>query len=158
MILRIAAIVMLVACGVWGLLGVPGAAGVAPAPASSGSTSLDLPAAFGAALIPVFFAYGGWQTANFVAAEVREPRRNLPRALVIGMVGVIGLYVAVNVICVKVLGPAGLAATPAPASAVMDRVAGTTGRELLAVGITISTLGFLSQELSGDGGAARAGR
>jgi len=147
MILRIAAIVMLVACGAWGLLGVPGAAGVAPTPGSSGSTSLDLAAAFGAALIPVFFAYGGWQTANFVAAEVREPRRNLPRALVIGMVGVIALYVAVNVICVKVLGPAGLAATPAPASAVMDRVAGTAGRELLAVGITISTLGFLSQSV-----------
>jgi APA family basic amino acid/polyamine antiporter len=127
MMLRIAAIVTLVVCGVWGLPGVPGATGVGPITASSGPTSLDLAAAFGAAMIPVFFAYGGWQTANFVAAEVREPRRNLPRALIIGMAGVITLYVAVNVICVKVLGPAGLAAAPAPASAVMERVAGRRG-------------------------------
>jgi basic amino acid/polyamine antiporter, APA family len=147
MLLRIAAIVMLVACGVWGFPEVSAAAGVGPTAAPSGPTSLDLAAAIGAAMIPVFFAYGGWHTANFVAAEVREPRRNLPRALVIGMAGVIALYIAVNVICVKVLGPAGLAATPVPASAVMQRVAGPTGRKLLAVGITISTLGFLSQSV-----------
>lgn len=147
MILRIAAVVMLIACGLWGLMGAPGATSVETRVVSSGSAWTDLVAAFGAALIPVFFAYGGWQTANFVAAEVREPRRNLPRALVIGMLGVIGLYVAVNVVCVAVLGPAGLAATPAPAAAVVERVAGANGRQLLAAGIAISTLGFLSQSV-----------
>jgi len=37
----------------------------------------------GAAIVPVLFAYGGWQTASFVSGEIREPRKNLPRALII---------------------------------------------------------------------------
>jgi APA family basic amino acid/polyamine antiporter len=42
-------------------------------------------AAFGAAMTPVMFAYGGWQTASFVAGEMREPRRDLPRGLLVGV-------------------------------------------------------------------------
>jgi basic amino acid/polyamine antiporter, APA family len=51
---------------------------------------------FGAAMVPVLFAYGGWQTANFIAAEVKESRKNLPRGLLIGVLGVVALYTAVN--------------------------------------------------------------
>ncbi|MFY9554248.1 MAG: amino acid permease [Blastocatellia bacterium] len=100
---------------------------------------------FGAALVPVLFAYGGWQTASFVAGEMREPRRDLPRALLIGVVGVIVLYLAVNFVCVSVLGVDGLAATTTPASEVMRLVLGEKGRTMIAIGIAISTLGFLSQ-------------
>ena len=39
---------------------------------------------FGAALIPILFAYGGWQNANYVAEEIENPRRNLPLSLLIG--------------------------------------------------------------------------
>ncbi len=46
---------------------------------------------FGAAMVPVLFAYGGWQTANFLAAEVKEPRKNLPRGLLLGVLGVVVL-------------------------------------------------------------------
>ena len=60
--------------------------------------------AFGAALIPAQFAYGGWQTACFVAGEVREPRKNLPRGLLFGVLGVIAVYLSVNFVCVYVLG------------------------------------------------------
>jgi len=109
--------------------------------------SFSLLTAMGAALVPVLFSYGGWQTANFVAEEVREPRKNLPRALVIGVVGVILLYLSVNFVCVYVLGPAGLARTMTPASAVMRAVLGSKGAALIAVGITISALGFLSQSI-----------
>lgn len=63
--------------------------------------------AFGAAMVPVLFAYGGWQAANFVAAEVREPRRNLPRALVAGVLGVVVLYLGANWVYLRGLGPAG---------------------------------------------------
>jgi len=107
--------------------------------------SVDLLTAFGAALTPVLFAYGGWQTANFVAAEVREPSRNLPRALILGVIGVILLYLAVNFVYLRVLGPAGLAANTTPATAVMERALGAAGGKLIALGIVVSTLGFLSQ-------------
>lgn len=107
----------------------------------------NLPAAFGAAMIPVLFAYGGWQTANFLAGEIKEPRKNLSRALLIGVAGVVALYVGVNVICVRALGPVGLAETRAPATAVMRLALGQTGAKWIAIAITISTLGFLSQSI-----------
>ena len=81
--------------------------------------SPGLGSAIGAAMIPVAFAYGGWQTASFVAGEMRDPRRDLSRGLVIGVIGVIVLYLAVNFVCLRVLSPNGLAATRIPASAVM---------------------------------------
>jgi APA family basic amino acid/polyamine antiporter len=101
--------------------------------------------AFGAALVPVLFAYGGWQTANFIAGEIREPRKNLPRALVLGVIGVVLLYLAVNYVCVSVLGVQTLADTKTPASEVMRLALGEKGARLIAIGIAISTLGFLSQ-------------
>jgi len=91
------------------------------------------------------FAYGGWQTASFVAGEMRNPRRDLARGLLIGVLGVVALYVAVNVACVLALGAGGLAASPTPATAVMRMAFGERGAALIAVGIAISTLGFLSQ-------------
>ena len=103
--------------------------------------------AFGAAMVPVLFAYGGWQTASFIAGEVREPRKNLPRGLLFGVTGVTALYLAVNFVCVRALGPEGLAATETPASEVMRRAFGETGARMIAVGIAISTLGFLSQAI-----------
>ena len=95
----------------------------------------------------MLFAYGGFQTSNYVAAEIREPRKNLPKALLLGVIGVIVLYVAANFIYVQALSPAGLAATATPASAVMSRALGSLGGSLIAVAIAISTLGFLSQAM-----------
>jgi basic amino acid/polyamine antiporter, APA family len=107
--------------------------------------STGLIGTIGAAMIPVAFAYGGWQTASFVAGEMRDPRRDLSRGLFLGVSGVVVLYVSVNFVCVRVLGPAGLAATSTPASAVMRAALGETGARWIAIGIAISTLGFLSQ-------------
>ena len=58
-------------------------------PISAGSDAIQ---GFGAALIPVLFTYGGWQTANFVAGEVKNPRRNLVIALVGGVLAVTVIY------------------------------------------------------------------
>ncbi len=109
--------------------------------------SLDLLTAVGAAMVPVLFAFGGWQTSNFIAEEVKEPRKNLARALVIGVAGVIVLYVGVNFVCVRTLGPDGLANTRVPATAVMRVAMGDSGARLIALGIAVSTLGFLSQSV-----------
>ena len=102
---------------------------------------------FGGAMVPVLFAYGGWQTANFIAAEVKEPKKNLPRGLLIGMLGVLLLYTAVNWVCLRSLGPQALAATSTPATAVMRLALGERGAKFIAAAIAISTLGFLSQSI-----------
>jgi len=111
-------------------------------PASAGLLS-----AFGAAMVPVVFAYGGWQTASFVSGEMKEPRRDLPRALVLGVVGVAALYTSVNYVCLRALGVNALANTSTPASAVMRLALGQRGAMIIALGIAVSTLGFLSQSV-----------
>lgn len=100
---------------------------------------------FGAAMIPVLFAYGGWQTTSFVAGELKNPVRDLPRGLLLGVAGVVVIYTAVNFVCLRALGPERLAATTTPASAVMRAAFGSTGGRLIALAIAISALGFLSQ-------------
>ena len=102
-------------------------------------------AGFGTALIPVLFAYGGYQTSCFVAGEMKNPRRDLPRALVFGVTGVAALYLSVSWVCLRALGPERLAITKAPASAVMRMALGNAGAKVIALGIAISALGFLAQ-------------
>jgi basic amino acid/polyamine antiporter, APA family len=144
MILKILAIATLVLCG---FLPLKISHRSFVSPLLDRPMSLNLLAAFGAGLIPVLFAYGGWQTSSFVSGEVREPQKTLPRALVAGVIGVVLLYTSVNFVCVRVLGTEGLAASKAPASDVMRFVWGETGARLIAAGIAISTLGFLSQSM-----------
>ncbi len=57
--------------------------------------------AFAGALVPVLFSYGGSHTVTFMAAEVRDAPRTLPRGLVMGVLGVIALYLAVNLACLR---------------------------------------------------------
>jgi APA family basic amino acid/polyamine antiporter len=91
------------------------------------------------------FSYGGWQTSSFVAGEMRDPRRDLARGLLLGVAGVVLLYTAVAFVCVHALGPAGLGGSKTPATDVMRLALGSRGATFIAIGITISTLGFLSQ-------------
>ena len=65
--------------------------------------------AFGAALVPILFAYGGWQNANYIAEEIDNPRRNLPLSLLVGTLAVVLIYVTVNVVYLRALGLEGLA-------------------------------------------------
>jgi len=120
------------------------AAPAAPPVAAAALPATGLVAAFGAALVPVFFAYGGYQNTGFAAEELKDPVRDLPRGLLWGVSGVILLYVSVATVSVRVLGAAGLAATGTPASDVMTRALGPAGGKLIALGIAVSTLGFLS--------------
>jgi len=114
---------------------------------SSAPTLWNSLTAFGAALIPVQFAYGGWQTSCFVSGEVREPQKNLPRGLLLGVLGVIAVYLSVSFVCVHALGPVGLYQTRTPASSVMQLALGENGARIIAAGIAVSTIGFLSQSM-----------
>jgi APA family basic amino acid/polyamine antiporter len=142
MTLKVLAIVMLVTCG---LCFVKDQRSTQAVDTSTISASWQTCAAFAAAMVPVLFSYGGWHTTTFVAGEVREPARNLPRGLILGVAGVIALYVAVNFVCLRVLGVDQLAKTKHPASEVMQQTVGPNGAALISVGIAISALGFLSQ-------------
>jgi APA family basic amino acid/polyamine antiporter len=141
MMLKILALALLV---ISGLCFVTGAQST-PGPVLDRPLSPGLLTGMGAAMTPVMFAYGGWQTASFIAGEMRDPRRDLARGLLIGVMGVVLLYMIVNFVCLYALGAEGLAATRTPASAVMRLAFGERGAALIAVGISISTLGFLSQ-------------
>jgi APA family basic amino acid/polyamine antiporter len=146
MILKLAAIAVLVVLGL--VLAHPLTNGTnGTATTVHASTTWQALIAFGAALIPTQFAYGGWQTACFVAGEVREPRKNLPRGLLLGVLGVIVVYLSVNYVCVHVLGAEALSQTKTPATAVMRLALGNNGARFIAAGIAISTVGFLSQSM-----------
>ena len=100
--------------------------------------------AVGAALVPVLFAFGGWQQTNFVAEELIDAERNLPRALVAGVIIVVAVYLLANLAYLRTLGVAGLAGSSAPAADAISRLLGSRGRVLIAAGIAISTFGFLN--------------
>ena len=140
MLIKLVAIALLIGVGCFG-------------PIKNNSAGVELPidsggfAGLARAMVPVLFAYGGWQTASFVSGEMRNPRRDLPRGLLIGVIGVIVCYVLVSYSCLRVLGVADLARTSVPASEVMRYAFGERGAQVIAAGIAISTLGFLSQSI-----------
>jgi len=101
------------------------------------------------ALMPVLFSYGGWYYVNDIAGELRDPSRNLPRALIFGMLLVAACYLLANLSYLLVLGHAGLANSETPAADVMQHVFGDAGGRLIAAGIAISTLGFCNISVIG---------
>jgi len=141
MVLKIAAIGSFVAVGLFA----PHA--VAPTtivPPPLGTTTF---AALGLAMVPVLFAYSGWQTASFMSAELKDPAKTLARGMVVGVLCVVALYLAVNAVCLRVLGPGGLAATTTPASAIAQIAFGPVGARIMAAVVALSTLGFLSNQI-----------
>lgn len=137
-VLKLSALAVLILAG---LLLEPDAA---PPGTLSPLPSQQIGLAIGAALVPVLFAFGGWQQTNFVAEELIDAERNLPRALVAGVLIVIAVYLLANIAYLRTLGVAGLAASNAPAADAVSRLLGSRGRGLIAAGIAISTFGFLN--------------
>ena len=139
-LLKLAALGILIVAGLWAILG--GRALPAPVllPLVHGTATIS----FAGALVPVLFAYGGWQQTNFVAEEMVDASRNLPRALLWGVAIVLVVYLLANVVYLKVLGVGGLADSTAPAADTMQVIFGPAGRTFIAVGIALSTVGFLN--------------
>ncbi len=109
--------------------------------------SLNFILVFGAAMTPVLFAYGGWQTASFLGGEVRDVRRILPRGILLGVLAVIAVYTLINFAYLRTLGTAGLAANTTPASSAMNILLGARGAKIIAAGIAFSAFGFLAQSM-----------
>jgi len=141
-ILKLVALAALIGAG---LLAAPSTALYRPLPPSTAPEGWwGVVVGVGAALVPILFTYGGWQQTNFIAEEIIDAERNLPRALVTGVAGVVVVYVLANVAYLRVLGSAGLAASIAPAAEVMRALLGPAGGTLIAAGIALSTFGFLN--------------
>jgi basic amino acid/polyamine antiporter, APA family len=135
-VLKLAALAGLIAAG----LALAHSTAPAAAPGRAAGSGLR---AFGAALVPVLFTYGGWQQTNFIAEEIVAPERTLPRALLLGVAIVAAVYLLANLVYLRLLGAAGLAASTAPAADAMRAVLGPAGGTFIAAGIAVSTFGFL---------------
>lgn len=93
---------------------------------------------FGVAMISVLWAYEGWQYATFSAAEAIHPQRDYPRAFLIGLLSLIGLYMLANVAYMAVLGAKGAAATDTIAATSVAAVLGPGSAKLVSLAILIS--------------------
>ena len=138
-VLKVAALVVLIGAGFLA----PSEPGWWTVARESGAPGTATTLAFGAALIPVLFAYGGWQNANYIAEEIDNPRRNLPLSLLAGTLTVVIVYVLVNAVYLRALGLEGLAATMTPASRAAEGMFGAWGDNFVTAAIAISTFGFL---------------
>ncbi|HTM26246.1 MAG TPA: amino acid permease [Vicinamibacterales bacterium] len=139
-VLKVAALAALVLAG-FVAAGHPGWWSDARVPAAAGSSTV---VAFGAAMVPILFSYGGWQSANYVGEEIADPKRNLPRALIAGTLAVVAIYVTINVVYLRALGLEGLATSSAPAAEAARRTFGAYGDVFVSSAIAISTFGFLN--------------
>ncbi len=118
-----------------------------------GSSHAALPAAspapltvagFFAALVAALWAYDGWNNVSMVASEIRQPQRNLPRALIWGTIGVIGIYLLANSAYFHVLTGAEVAATPRVAAEMMRRILGAGGAGAVSIAAMISIFAALN--------------
>jgi APA family basic amino acid/polyamine antiporter len=104
-------------------------------------------AAFGLALVSVLWAFDGWADLSFVAGEVKDPRRNLPRAIIIGTVAVIAIYLLANVAYMAVLSVDEIRHSRLVAAEVAQRLIGAPGVIFVACTVMLSTFGTLNGTL-----------
>jgi amino acid transporter len=95
-------------------------------------------------LVLVMFAYGGWSDMSYVAAEVRDPARNIFRALLLGTGSVLAIYLAVNLAFVQALGLDGLMQSAAAAADVIRLRVGTWGAKAISILVVVSCLGAIN--------------
>ncbi|HVF39017.1 MAG TPA: amino acid permease [Gemmatimonadaceae bacterium] len=122
-------------------LGLPETGGHYTPIAPPGSFSI---AAFGLALVSVLWVYDGWADVSFVGGEVENPRRNLPRALIIGTTAIIVIYLLANLAYLAVLPVAEMRTSKLVAADVADRLVGAGGVAFVATVVMISTFGTLN--------------
>lgn len=105
------------------------------------------PGVYGLALVSVLWAFDGWADLSFVGGEVKDPRRNLPRALVGGSLLVLGIYLLANLAYLAVLPVEEIARSPLVAAEVAQRLLGEPGVVFVAITVMLSTFGTLNGSL-----------
>jgi len=96
------------------------------------------------AMVLVMFTYGGWNDMSFVATEIKNPAKNILRALVLGVCTVSVIYLLINIAMLMALGHAGLAASDTPASDMLKVTIGSGAEKIMALLICITALGAVN--------------
>jgi basic amino acid/polyamine antiporter, APA family len=126
------------------LLGLPRTGGHFTPAAPAGSFHV---AAFGLALVSVLWAFDGWADLSFVAGEVKEPRRVLPRAIILGTCAVIAIYLLANIGYLAVMSVEEISRSRLVAADVAQRLIGPAGVVFVASTVMLSTFGTLNATL-----------
>jgi APA family basic amino acid/polyamine antiporter len=100
-----------------------------------------------AAMVPILFSFGGWQQATWVGGEVRDPERNLPKAILVGVAVIVAIYLAVNWGYLHLLGLDAAAKSESIAADAAAVVVGDGGRRAVAGAIALSAFGVLNSQL-----------
>ena len=148
---RLSIVASSVKVGALGLLILGGLVVLAPRAGSSlasadiaAPTGISLLSAFGLALIPIFFAYDGWENSTQVAEEVRDPKRNVPRSLILGTLVVLVIYVLANLVYLLAVGPGTVGESTFAAGEAADAIFGDGARIAVSVAILISIVGTVN--------------
>lgn len=118
--------------------------------ASAGHFATFIPAAkapfagFFAALVASLWAYDGWNNVSMVASEVKDPQRSLPRSLILGVLGVMAIYVAMTVAYFLVLSASDVASGDRVAVVMMQKMFGTAGGTFVSIAVMISIFAALN--------------
>lgn len=107
-------------------------------------TGLSLMSAFGLALIPIFFAYDGWENSTQVAEEVRDPQRNVPRSLILGTLIVLAIYVLANLVYLLAVGPGTVGTSTFAAGETADAIFAPGANVVISVAILVSIIGTVN--------------
>ncbi len=137
--LKVGAIVALIILGFVLVRGATG--GPASLPTRTGGGFV---ASFGVAMVGVLWAFEGWNSCTFAAGEVKNPQRDLPLALILGTVAVIGLYLALNLVYYRVLTLPEVAQSSRVGADAAVRIFGRSGSQFVSLLIIVSTLGSLN--------------
>ncbi len=112
--------------------------------ASEPARGMDLFGGIAIAMTGAFFAYDGWVNITYVAGEIRDPQRNIPRSLLIGVTGIILVYVLVNQAYLLVMPVEEIAGSKLVAAEAIGRAWGAEGEAIIAAMIVICTLGAIN--------------
>ncbi|MCH8316195.1 MAG: amino acid permease [Planctomycetes bacterium] len=102
-----------------------------------------------AALVPAFFAFGGWQSALWMAGEIRQPKRNVPLAIVGGVLVVVTIYLLVNWAYLRLLGYDGVVGSQTLAADAVAKAWPNIGRRVAGAAVAVSAFGVLNAQLLG---------
>jgi basic amino acid/polyamine antiporter, APA family len=113
-------------------------------PAPLATKAAFSPGHFGVAMIACLMAYNGWTFVSFIAGEVKEPERNLPRGLAVGMAGVVALYLLANVAYLKVMAVSQIAGTERVGAALAQLTLGSAGATIVSITVLLSIIGAIN--------------